>query len=440
MFCSIGDNGGLDGGGLHGAFNEMVTLIGMEEDPAVVLQRLEEIGGPTAYNHYPVGWAWAMNTPFQWGKQVASHFGGTRNPLVISWPDQIHDRGGLRSQFHHCIDIVPTILDAAGIAEPVEVNGVAQKPIEGISMRYSFDDAAAKGQRPTQYFEMFGNRALYHDGWIATCRHGRLPWQSTTPPDFDHDVWELYNVDRDFSEYSDLAAQEPDRLRQLRELFYVEAAKFNVLPLDDRAFERMDPSLRPSLIEGRTAFTYYAGAYRIAESSAPNTKNRSHAITAHLEVPAGGADGVLVAEGGVVGGFTLYVKDGRPTYEYNWFTQARYKITGPERLPSGPCTVRVAFAYDGGGIGKGGTVTLLVNDAVVATGRVDKTEPARFSADETFDVGRDTGSPVSADYRSPFPFGGTIKKVEINLEPEPLTPAEQQEVQRLHAAAAQARH
>ncbi|HVZ88237.1 MAG TPA: arylsulfatase [Polyangia bacterium] len=440
VFCSIGDNGASMEGGLHGAFNEMVTLIGMEEDPVVVLQRLEEIGGPTAYNHYPVGWAWAMNTPFQWGKQVASHFGGTRNPLVISWPDQIHDRGGLRSQFHHCIDIVPTILDAAGVAEPIEVNGVVQRPIEGISMRYSFDDAEAKGTRPTQYFEMFGNRALYHEGWIAACRHGRLPWQSTTPPDFDHDVWELYNVDRDFSEYTDLAAQEPERLRRLRELFYVEAAKFNVLPLDDRALERMDPALRPSLIEGRTAFTYYAGAYRIAESSAPNTKNRSHTITAHLEVPAGGADGVLVAEGGVVGGFTLYVKDGKPTYEYNWFTQARYKITGPDRLPSGPCTVRVAFAYDGGGIGKGGTVTLLVNDAVVATGRVDKTEPARFSADETFDVGRDTGSPVSADYQSPFPFAGTIKKVEIDLDPEQLTPGEQQEVQRLHAAAAQARH
>jgi arylsulfatase A-like enzyme len=440
VFCSIGDNGASMEGGLHGAFNEMVTLIGLQEDPAVILQRLDEIGGPTAYNHYPVGWAWAMNTPFQWGKQVASHLGGTRNPLVISWPEQIHDRGGLRSQFHHCIDIVPTILDAAGIAEPIEVNGVVQRPIEGVSMRYSFDDAAAKGTRPTQYFEILGNRGLYHEGWIAACRHGRLPWQGPTPADFDHDVWELYNVDQDFSEYTDLAAQEPERLRQLRELFYVEAAKYNVLPLDDRALERMDPSLRPSLIEGRTAFTYYAGAYRIAESSAPNTKNRSHTITAHIDVPAGGADGVLLAEGGVVGGFTLYIKDGKPTYEYNWFTQARYKVTGPARLPSGPCTVRVAFAYDGGGIGKGGTVTLLVNDAVVATGRIDRTEPARFSADETFDVGRDTGSPVSADYQSPFPFGGTIKKVEINLEPEPLTPAEQDEVKRLHAAAAQARH
>jgi arylsulfatase len=216
-----------------------------------------------------------MNTPFQWGKQIASHFGGTRNPIVVSWPERIRDVGGIRTQFHHCIDIVPTILEAAGIPEPVSVNGVAQKPIEGISMIYSFDDPEMKGQRPTQYFEMFGNRALYHDGWIAACRHGRLPWQNAGSADFADDVWELYNVEEDFSEYTDLAAKEPAKLRELIDLFYAEAGKYDVLPLDDRFVERADPRMRPSLIGDRTDFTYYAGAFRIAESCAPNVKNRS---------------------------------------------------------------------------------------------------------------------------------------------------------------------
>jgi arylsulfatase len=442
VFWLIGDNGASMEGGLHGSFNEMTGLVGIKEDPAVIVAHLEEIGGPNAYNHFPVGWAWAMNTPFQWGKQVASHFGGTRNPLVVAWPARIADRGGLRTQFHHCIDIAPTILDAAGIPEPVSVNGVAQKPIEGISMTYSFDDPQARSQRPTQYFEMFGNRALYHEGWVAACRHGRLPWENLGSADFALDRWELYNIDQDFSEYADLAVKEPAKLKELQDLFYAEAGKYNVLPLDDRFIERADPTLRPSLIEGRTDFTYYAGTIRVAESSSPNVKNRSHSITAHIDMPTDGSggDGVLVAAGGVVGGYTLYVKDRRPVYEYNWFTQARYKVTGAAPLPPGPCIIRMEFQYDGGGIGKGGTVTLLVNDKQAATGHIDKTEPARFSADETFDIGCDTGSPVSADYQSPFPFTGTLKKVEIKLEPEPLTPAEKDEVQKMHAAAAQARH
>ena len=435
----IGDNGASMEGGLYGAFNEMVTLAGLSEDPAVLAARLDEIGGPTAYNHYPVGWAWAMNTPFQWGKQVASHFGGTRNPLVVSWPGHIKDEGGLRTQFHHVIDIAPTILEAARIPEPVSVNGVAQKPIEGASFLYSFGDPAAKSNRPTQYFEMVGNRALYHEGWIAACRHGRLPWTQGSF-DFADDVWELYNLEDDFSEYTDLAAQEPRRLKEMQDLFMAEAGKYNVLPLDDRFIERADPSMRPSLIAGQTEFTYYSGVSRVAESCAPNTKNRSHAIVAHIDMPADGGDGVLVAAGGVVGGYTLYVKDRRPVYEYNWFTQARYKVAGTAPLPVGPCTVRMEFEYDGGGVGKGGAVRLLVNGAEVARGRLDKTEFARFSADETFDIGCDTGSPVSADYQSPFPFTGTIKKVEIKLEEEKLTPAEQTEVRRARAAAEQARH
>jgi arylsulfatase A-like enzyme len=435
----IGDNGASMEGGLHGAFNEMVTLTGLSEDPATLLSKLDEIGGPTAYNHYPVGWAWAMNTPFQWGKQVASHFGGTRNPMVVSWPARIADAGGLRTQFHHAIDVVPTILEAAGVPEPVSVNGVAQKPIEGVSMLYTFDNGAAKGTRRTQYFEMFGNRAIYHDGWVAACFHGRLPWKAGTV-DFDHDTWELYNIDDDFSEYTDLAAQEPLKLKQLQELFMAEAGRYNVLPLDDRAAERLDPRLRPSLIAERTEFTYYAGTSRVAESCAPNIKNRSHAITAHVEVPASGGDGVLVAEGGVVGGYALYVKDRKPVYEYNCFTADHYKVTGSSPLPVGPCTIRMEFEYDGGGFGKGGTVKLLVNGQQVGTGRVEKTEAARFSADETFDIGCDTGSPVSPDYKSPFRFTGKIKKVEIKLEEEKLTPAQHAEVQKMHAAAEAARH
>ena len=440
VLCSIGDNGSSMEGGLYGSFNEMTGLSGIPEDPTYIVAHLDEIGGPNAYNHFPVGWAWAMNTPFQWGKQVASHFGGTRNPLVVSWPARIKDRGGVRTQFHHCIDIVPTILDAAGVPEPVEVNGVAQKPIEGISMLYTFDDASAKGTRPTQYFEMFGNRALYHDGWIASCRHGRLPWQNVGSSDFDHDVWELYSIEQDFSEYADLAAKEPQKLKELQDLFYAEAGRFNVLPLDDRFIERADPGLRPSLIAGRVDFTYFPGAFRIPESCSPNIKNKSHTITAHVEVPQGGADGVLVAAGGIVGGYALYIKNGKPSYEYNWFTQNRYKIAATEALPAGPCTIRMEFDYDGGGVGKGGTASLFVNDRQVATGRVEKTEPARFSADETFDIGRDTGSPVSADYQSPFPFTGVLKKVEIALGEDKLTPPEQESVRKMEVAAAQARH
>ena len=440
VFWEIGDNGASLEGGLHGSFNEMVGLSGLTENPAIILQHLEEIGGPKSYNHYPVGWAWAMNTPFQWGKQIASHFGGTRNPLVISWPKRIKSVGTLRQQFHHVIDVVPTILEAAGISEPYMVNGVPQKPIEGISMVYSFDDPNAQEQRHTQYFEMFGNRALYNDGWIAACRHGRLPWENAGSFDFDKDTWELYKLDEDFSEYNDVATRFPEKLRELREIFWMEAVKYNVLPLDDRFIERADPSLRPSLIEGRTEFAYYPGAVRIPESSAPNTKNKSHTITVNLENPKEGCNGVLVAEGGIVGGFTLYVKDGRPTYEYNWFTQDRYKVTGAQKLPIGTCTIRLDFDYDGGGIGKGGNVSLFVNDKKVAAGRVEKTEIARFSADETFDVGMDTGSPVSADYESPNPFTGSIKSVRIELRPSELSADEEQQVKVLNQKAVLAAH
>jgi arylsulfatase len=420
IFWEIGDNGASMEGTLNGVFNEMSSLNGVPEDTAFALKHLDEIGGPSAYNHYPVGWAWAMNTPFQWGKQIASHLGGTRNPLVVSWPKRIKNVGGVRTQFHHCIDIVPTILEAAGIPEPTSVNGVTQKPVEGVSMVYSFADAKAKGNRKTQYFEMFGNRAVYDNGWIATCRHGRLPWENIGSADFDKDEWQLYNLDDDFSEASDLAAKNPQKLKELQDLFWIEATKYNVLPLDDRFIERADPAMRPSLIEGRTKFTYFPGVRRVPESSSPNVKNKSHTITADVEIPTDGADGVLVAAGGNVGGYALFVKDGKPSYEYNYFTVERFKIASKDKLMPGKHSLRFEFKYDGNGVGKGGTGTLLVDGKEVARGRIEKTILGRFSADETFDTGEDTGSPVSDEYKAPFRFAGTIKKIEIDLAPEKL--------------------
>jgi arylsulfatase A-like enzyme len=426
IFWIVGDNGASMEGTLYGTFNEMAAIGGVTQDPTYIVEHLDEIGGPNAYNHFPVGWAWAMDTPFQWGKQVASHFGGTRNPMVIAWPDRIKDAGGVRSQFHHVIDVTPTILEAASIPQPKEVNGVQQKPIEGVSMLYTFDNAKAEGAHRIQYFEMFGNRALYKDGWIAACRHGRLPW-TTGSYSFDNDVWELYDVRQDFSEYTDVASQNPDKLRELRNDFWLEAEKYQVLPLDDRLSERVDPALRPSLIAGRTSFTYYPGLH-VAESSAAPTANRSFTITADISVPESGADGVLVAVGGIVGGYTLYIKDGRPAYEYNLFTQNRYRVTSSEAVPPGPSVVRMEFRSDGGGIGKGGTVSLFINHKKVGEARIERTAWGRFSADETFDVGSDVGSPVSNAYQSPNRFHGVINKVVIDIAPVHLTAHEQQKL------------
>jgi len=427
VFWEIGDNGASMEGTLSGCFNELATLQGISEDPAFLIQHIDELGSAKASNHIPVGWAWAANTPLQWGKQVASHFGGTRNPLVIAWPDRIKDAGGIRTQFHHVIDISPTILEAAHLAQPVEVNGVKQKPIEGVSMIYSFGDPKATGTRHIQYFEMFGNRALYKDGWIATARHGRLPWQTmgASTGDFDHDTWELYNLADDFSEANDLSAKYPDKLKELQNDFWAEAKKYNVLPLDDRFAERGDPSLRPSLIADRTDFTYYP-ATRIPEPSAANTKNTSHTIIATIEVPQGGADGVLVAEGGAAGGYTLYIKDGKPIYEYNYMAHQRYRVAGGEALSPGPATIRVDFKYDGG-VGKGGTATLFINDKKVGEGRIEKTCPSRFGP-EGFDVGMDNGSPVSEAYEGPFAYTGIIKKVQIHIALSNLSAGDQEKV------------
>jgi len=421
IFYEIGDNGASGEGGLNGVFNEMSILNGVGEDPSYLIAHLNEIGGPKAYNHFPAGWAWAMDTPFQWMKQVSSHFGGTRNPLVVSYPKLIKDPGALRTQFHHCIDIAPTILEAAHIGQPVEVDGVHQKPIEGVSMLYSFDNAQTKSPHVTQYFEMFGTRALYHDGWIACARHGRLPWERGAPSDFSKDKWELYNVEQDFSEANDVADKNPEKLKELQDMFLVEAKKYDVLPLDDRLVARADPSARPSLIVGRTDFTYFPGARRIAENSSAPIKNCSHTITVEAVTPPTNsiANGVLACDGGIGGGWTLYVHDGKPVYEYNYLSVDRYKITSNEALPPGPVTIKFDFTYIGVIPGKGGIGKLFINGKEVGSGRIDKTIPGRFSADETFDTGLDTGSPVGS-YTSPFPFNGTMKSVKIHITPNKI--------------------
>lgn len=413
----VGDNGASGEGTPYGVLNESSVLNGVPEDPSVVLKHLDELGGPTAYNHYPVGFAWACDTPFQWTKQVASHFGGTRNPMVISWPNRIKDAGGLRSQFHHCIDIVPTILEAVGIPEPSMVNGAPQKPIEGVSMLYTFDNPKGPSRRRTQYFEMMGNRALYDNGWIASCFHGRVPWEFsfTKSWSFDTEKWELYNLAEDFSQADNLADKYPDKLRALQDLFWAEAAKHNVLPLDDRGGDRVDTANWPVPGGDRNKFTFYPGAVRIPETSAPVTKNRSFVITAEVEIPQAGAEGVVTAIGGVVGGWSLYFKDGKPSFTYNYLTSARPSVTSAKKLGAGPASVRYEFAYDGGGMGKGGESKLFVNGQLTAQGRIERTVPLLFSCDETFDVGTDTGSPVGL-YPTDFAFTGKIKKVEIELK------------------------
>ncbi len=413
-----GDNGASAEGSPQGLLNEMTFFNVIPEDFKEVLRRMDELGGPMTFNHYPVGWAHAMDTPFQWTKQIASHYGGTRNGLVISWPARIKTKGGIRTQFHHVIDIAPTILDALGIPTPASINGVAQKPIEGVSMVYTFGDAKAPSRRTTQYFEMLGNRAIYHDGWVAATTPTTPPWvaipkQVDVITGFD---WELYNVAEDFSQAENLTAKHPEKLRELQYLFYAEAAKYNVLPIDNSKVERLDVTNRPSLTRGRTTFTYYPGMVRIPEGAAPDVKNKSFAVTAEFEMPKDGADGLLVTQGGRFSGWGLYVKGGKPVFHYNLAGVERYQVTGAEKLASGKHTVRFDFKYDGGGLGKGGTGTLLVDGKKAGEGRLGRTLPFRMSLDETLDIGEDTGTPVSEDYKVPFKFTGKLDKVTVEVK------------------------
>ena len=412
----VGDNGPSAEGSLTGTLNSLKSMMGLLDDVPTMIKHIDEIGGPLHENHYPVGWSWAGSSPFQWMKQIASHFGGTRNGLVISWPKRISDAGGLRSQFHHIIDIAPTILDAAGVPEPREVDGVAQKPIEGISMAYTFADKDAAGRRVTQYFEMFGNRALYHDGWVAGCLHGRLPWETAGGASFDDDTWELYNIDEDFSQANDLVAKEPKKLRDLQDRFMAEAAKYNVLPLDDRFSQRADPSLRPSHLRGKTHFDYPPGTIRVGERSSPYTKNVHHTIAAEVEIPDAGAEGVLVCCGGLAGGFTVFMKDGKLHWEHNYYNEVHYHVSSTESIPAGHHVLSAEVKVDKPGKpGTGGTVTLRLGKKAIGTGRFEKQIAGFFTANESFDIGRDTCSPVSDAYESPFAFTGTILHAMVDI-------------------------
>ena len=418
-----GDNGASAEGSPQGLLNEMTFFNNIKESFGEVLRRMDELGGPMTFNHYPIGWAHAMDTPFQWTKQVASHFGGTRNALAISWPKRIKARGELRSQFHHVIDIMPTILEATGLPQPASVYGIQQAPVEGVSMVYSFDDATAPSKRTTQYFEMFANRAIYNDGWVATSTPTTPPWVSVAEAvdPIEGYEWELYNVAEDFSQAQNLVESNPEKLKELQRLFYIEAVKYNVLPLDNSKAERLDVRNRPSNIRGLKEFTYYDGMIRIPEGGAPDLKNKSFGISAVVEIPENGAEGVLMTQGGRFAGLGLYLLESRPVFHYNLCGVERYTLSGNDKLPPGKHVVAVDFNYDGGGVGKGGQATLTVDGKEVASEKLSQTIAFRMSIDETLDIGEDTGTPVSEDYHVPFKFTGELGKVTIKITEEKLT-------------------
>jgi arylsulfatase A-like enzyme len=412
----IGDNGASAEGTIRGCFNEMTTLNGMPdiETTEFLMSKIDDFGTPEAYNHYAVGWAHAMCAPYQWTKQVASHWGGTRNGTIVHWPNGIRARAEVRNQFHHVIDVAPTILEAASLPVPASVNGIAQAPLEGFSMMASFASADAAESHEAQYFEMFGNRGLYHQGWTAVTRHS-IPWTTDPPPAFDDDVWELYGPD-DWTQAQDLAAQQPAKLAELQRLWLIEASKYNVLPLDDRRFQRINPELagRPQLVTGQTQLLF--PGMRVTESTALTMKNKSHSVTAQLTVPDGGGEGVIVAQGGHVGGWALYAFGGKLKYCFNFFGIEQFFAESAEPMPAGDHQVRMEFAYDGGGLAKGGEITLYVDGQSVGTGRVERTIPMGYSADEGLEIGRDLGSPSSPDYGPRGnEFSGTIAWVQLDV-------------------------
>jgi arylsulfatase A-like enzyme len=418
VYYIVGDNGASAEGTVHGSFNELISLngAGALETTEFMASRIDEFGTPAAYNHFAVGWAHAMDTPYQWTKQVASHWGGTRNGTIVHWPSRIKAKGEVRSQFSHVIDIAATVLDVAGVPEPRMVNGVQQMPLHGSSMVPTFDDAEAPEHRETQYFEMFVNRGIYHKGWTAVTRHS-IPWAPTEMPAYDDDVWELYGPD-DWTQAHNLAAEEPERLAELQRLFLIEAARYNVLPLDDRRFERFNPDLagRPQLIHGKSQLLF-AGMGRLSENSVVVIKNKSHAVTAAVDVPEDGAGGVIIAQGGAFGGWSLYLHEGRPAYCYNTFGLQRFKVYGADAIPPGEHQVRMEFTYDGGGLAKGGDVALFVDGDKAGDGRVEMTVPMMFSGDETTDVGSDTATPVSDDHGpKETEFTGRVHWVQIDID------------------------
>lgn len=422
IFYEAGDNGASAEGLMNGALSEMSYFNGVVETVPDILKHIDELGGPSTYPHYAAGWAVAGDTPFTWTKQVAGSYGGCRNPLVVYWPKGIAAKGEVRSQWHHVIDVAPTVLEAAGLPEPKSVNGTVQTPIQGVSMVYSFADAKAKDQHKTQYFEIFGNRGIYHDGWLAHTVH-KAPWEPKPRSPLSDDKWELYHVEQDFSAATDLAAKNPEKLAELKAAFMTEAAANQALPIDDRSVERLNAELvgRPDLMAGRTSLTVYPGMIGMSENVFINTKNRSLSITAEVEIPKGGANGVIIAQAGRFGGWSLYFKDGKPTYAYNFLGLQTFKVAATEAIPAGKATIRYEFNYAGPGMGKGGIGTILVNGKIVAEGKIDRTQPGVFSADEGVDVGLDGETPVSSDYKEgDNAFTGDLRKVTVEVGPVQL--------------------
>ena len=431
-----GDNGASGEGTLDGTWNESLTMTGMieVETQEFLRERLDSFGTPDSYPQYSAAWAHAMDTPYQWTKRMASHFGGTRNGLIVHWPGGIEARGEIRNQFHHVIDVAPTLLEVTAVPQPLMVDGVGQQPIEGVSMAYSFDDAEAADRHETQYFEIIGSRGIYHNGWTAVTAH-RNPFEPNVDRSFDDDVWELYDTSADWTQAHDLAKQEPDRLAELQRLFLIEAAKYQVLPLDDRVAERANPDLagRPVLARGSRQLIY-GGIGRLNAFSLINIKNKSHVVTAEVVVQSSDAEGVVAAQGGRVGGWALYAREGRPAYAYNFYGVDRFHVRGTERIPEGSHELRMVFDYDGGGPAKGGTVRLFIDDRQVGEGRVERTQPLPFASDEPFEIGRDEGSPVTPDYvRSAFT--GEVNWVELRIpEGAPDHDAEVSPEERLQSA------
>jgi arylsulfatase len=415
FFYIIGDNGSSAEGGPEGSYNEMLALNGIVSDTSSQMKWLDQWGGPMTFPHFAVGWAHAGDTPFQWTKQVASHFGGTRNPLIVRWPAHIKGHGEVRSQFGHVIDIAPTILEAIGIPEPKSVDGTRQYPMDGVSLLDAIDHPDAPERHTTQYFEMFGNRAIYDHGWVACTRHS-IPWLMAPLPPLDQDRWELYHVAEDFSEANDLAASNPDKLKELQEIFLKEAIRNHVLPIDDRRSERFDPEIagRPDLLGGRTSMTLYEGMKGISENAFINLKNKSHRITADVVVPAGGANGVLIAQAGRFGGWSLYMKGGKARYTSNYGGLERTTIESPAVLPPGRHTLRYEFIWGGGAPGTGGTGRLSVDGKPAGEKTIVRMMPYAYSADEGADVGVDMETPVTEDYKEgDNAFSGRIEKIVV---------------------------
>jgi len=420
IYYIIGDNGASAEGTINGTYNEMINFNGAAklETPQFLMERLDKLGGPESYNHYAVGWAHSLNTPYQWTKQVASHWGGTRNGTIVHWPKGVKGKGEIRTQFHHVIDVAPTILELAGLPQPTFVNGVQQHPIEGVSMAYSFNDAKAAEQHETQYFEMFGNRGIYHKGWTAVTRH-KTPWilQGEKTPAFDDDVWELYDTNKDWSQAKNLAKEMPEKLHELQRLWLIEATRNNVLPLDDNIGARMNSDMagRPVLIKGNSQILF-GKMGRLSENSVLNMKNKSHSVTAEIVVPKTGAEGVIIAQGGNIGGWSLYAKGGKLKYCYNLLGIQQFYAESSDVLPQGEHQVRMEFTYAGGGLGKGGTASLYLDGKKVGEGKVAATAAIVFSADDGCDVGVDTGSPVSPDYGARRnEFTGIVKGVQLAI-------------------------